>query len=91
MHISRFQIKKQTKKEKKKQLPAKMDAQGKGSRHSYRLRHSPAENENLSSRRGPNQEKNNVDVLNKHWANTTGIQPFVKCYLLTRCRNNLKH
>lgn len=49
-----------------------MDAQRKGSRHSYRLRHSPAENENLSSR-GPNQEKNNVDVLNKHWVNKTGI------------------
>lgn len=68
MHISRFQLKRKE----KKQLPAKMDAQRKGSRHSYRLRHSPAENENLSSR-GPNQEKNNVDVLNKHWANKTGI------------------
>lgn len=51
-----------------------MDAQRKGSRHSYRL--SPAENDNLPSRRGPNQEKTNVDVLNKHWANTTGKYAF---------------
>lgn len=54
-----------------------MDEEREVSRHSYWSRCSPAYNYSFSHQEGNKiAQGENVGILSKHWASTTGIDPF---------------